>query len=68
MEHNGIQREFSMKYCADLDDCVMIMKTQQNGQQSTVCLSSHLCYADERKRCGQKDPFAKEREFYSIGT
>ena len=60
------QREFSMKYCADLDDCVIVMKTEQNGNMQSLCLSSHLCHADERKRCGQKDPFAKERMIDSI--
>ncbi len=66
MENGKKQREFFMKYCANLDDCVIMMQTERNGAQNTVCLSSHLCYADERKRCGQTDPFAKEREIYSI--
>jgi hypothetical protein len=29
------------------------MDTVQGGVKSTLCLSSHLCQADERKRCGQ---------------
>jgi hypothetical protein len=57
------QRGFSMKYCPDLDDCVIVMKTAQNGLTESLCLSSHLCHADERKRCGQKNPFEKERQF-----
>ena len=50
-------REFSMKYCAGLDDHVIVMTTEQGGLKNTLCLSSHLCYADERKRCGQGEPF-----------
>ena len=42
-----------MKYCRGLDDHVIVMKTEQGGIQNTLCLSSHLCHADERKACGQ---------------
>ena len=53
MEQKRKQREFSMKYCGGLDDYVVVMKTRQNDTQSELCLSAHLCHADERKRCGQ---------------
>ena len=53
MNQTEKHREFSMKYCNGLDDHVVIMKTEQDGIQNTLCLSSHLCHADERKLCGQ---------------
>lgn len=46
-----------MKYCGGLDDYVVVMKTRQNDTQSELCLSAHLCHADERKRCGQPQAF-----------
>jgi hypothetical protein len=62
MEQNKKQREFSMKYCAGLDDYVVVMQTEQSGIQNTLCLSSHLCQTDERKRCGQGGLFQVENE------
>ena len=53
MNYTEKHREFSMKYCAGLDEHVVVMDTVQGGVKSTLCLSSHLCQADERKRCGQ---------------
>ncbi|MBQ3490546.1 MAG: hypothetical protein IJA86_08145 [Clostridia bacterium] len=46
------QRKFSMKYCPDLDDHVVVMTATQGGVQNQVCLSSHLCHTDSRVSCG----------------
>ncbi len=53
MNYTEKHREFSMKYCAGLDDHVVVMETEQSGMKNTLCLSSHLCHAHERKACGQ---------------
>ena len=48
------QRKFSMKYCPDLDDHVVVMTATQGGVQNQVCLSSHLCHTDTRMSCGHE--------------
>lgn len=63
MNYTEKHREFSMKYCAGLDDHVVVMTTEQDGCKSSLCLSSHLCHMDERKACGQGNPFQMERSY-----
>ncbi len=55
------QRKFSMKYCPDLDDHVVVMTAIQGDSQNQVCLSSHLCCADSKVSCGH----TPEKRVYS---
>ena len=54
MESDRNKREFSMKYCHDLEDDVVVMKTGDRENRSKICLSSHLCRADTRTSCGHE--------------
>jgi hypothetical protein len=45
-----------MKYCPDLEDHVVVMTTGDEGIQSKICLSSHLCHTDTRISCGHEKP------------
>jgi hypothetical protein len=56
METTPKKREFSMKYCPDLEDHVVVMTTGDEGIQSKICLSSHLCHTDTRISCGHEKP------------
>ncbi len=51
------QRKFSMKYCPDLEDHVVVMTTEQGGFQNQVCLSSHLCHTESKTSCGHENVF-----------
>lgn len=46
------QREFSMKYCPDLEDHVVVMTAGGADAKNKICLSSHLCPADQKISCG----------------
>ena len=54
------QRKFSMKYCPDLGDHVVVMTTEQGGLQNQVCLSSHLCPTESKASCGHEHVFRAE--------
>ena len=61
MDPTSKKREFSMKYCPDLDDHVVVMTTGDEMLQSKICLSSHLCHADMRITCGHEKPGAEKK-------
>ena len=54
MEQNRTKREFSMKYCPDLEDHVVVMTACKENSQNKICLSSHLCHTDTRMSCGHE--------------
>ena len=60
MESNPKKREFSMKYCPDLNDHVVVMTTGNEAMQNKICLSSHLCHTDTRMSCGHERPRAEK--------
>ena len=51
------QRSFSMKYCPELEDHVVVMTTEQGDFKNQICLSSHLCRTEAQSSCGQENPF-----------
>ena len=55
------QRKFSMKYCSDLEDHVVVMTTEQGDFKNQVCLSSHLCHAESKNSCGHDTAFRTEQ-------
>ena len=58
------QRNFSMKYCHELEDHVVVMTTVQGDCKNRVCLSSHLCPTEQKASCGQETPiFSNENVF-----
>ena len=59
MEYIRKKHEFSMKYCPDLDDHVVVMKTD-GDIRNKICLSAHLCHADVRMSCGYEKPGKKD--------
>ncbi len=60
-------REFSMKYCPNLEDHVVVMTTGQAGDtQNKVCLSAHLCHTDMRMNCGHEAPFSAQKPKDSV--
>jgi hypothetical protein len=45
-------RDFSMRYCSNLHDQVVVMTVNRiGGPEQKTCLSSHLCHADTRMSC-----------------
>ena len=62
MEQNPNKREFTMKYCPDLQDHVVVMTEGNANMQNKICLSSHLCHTDMRMSCGHELPFAEKKE------
>ncbi|MBO5048261.1 MAG: hypothetical protein IJY37_09240 [Clostridia bacterium] len=45
-------RDFSMRYCPNLRDGVLVMTEHPIGKpEYKTCLSSHLCHADTRRVC-----------------
>ena len=48
------QRNFSMKYCPELEDHVVVMTTSQGESQTQICLSSHLCPTESKVSCGNE--------------
>ncbi len=62
MESNQNKREFSMKYCPDLNDHVVVMTTGNENTQNKICLSSHLCHTDTRMSCGHERPRSGKSE------
>ena len=48
------QRNFSMKYCPELEDHVVVMMTSQEENQTQFCLSSHLCPTERKSSCGNE--------------
>ena len=48
------QKNFSMKYCPELEDHVIVMTTAQGDLKNQCCLSSHLCQTDVRTSCGHE--------------
>ena len=51
------QRSFSMKYCPELEDHVVVMTTEQGAFKNQICLSSHLCRTESQTSCGHENPF-----------
>ena len=51
------QRKFSMKYCPDQGDHVVVMTTEEGNFKNQVCLSSHLCRAENKASCGHENAF-----------
>ena len=62
MESDRNKREFSMKYCPNLEDDVVVMKTGDREKRNKICLSSHLCHTDTRMSCGHERPQSEKRE------
>ena len=59
MEHIQKKHEFSMKYCPDLDDHVVVMTTD-GDIRNKICLSAHLCHTDMRMSCGHEKTDEKD--------
>ena len=57
MDTNRKQRNFSMKYCPDLEDHVVVMTTAQGDLRNRVCLSSHLCRNEIKTSCPHENTF-----------
>ena len=57
MDINRKQRNFSMKYCPDLEDHVVVMTTAQGDLRNRVCLSSHLCRSKPKASCPHDNTF-----------
>lgn len=57
MSTNKKQRNFSMKYCPDLEDHVVVMTTEQGDLQNQICLSSHLCHTESKASCVHENVF-----------
>ena len=51
------QKRFSMKYCSDQGDHVVVMTTEQGNFKKQVCLSSHLCRAENKASCEHEKVF-----------
>ena len=62
------QRTYSMKYCPELEDHVVVMTTAQGDIQNRICLSSHLCRAGAQASCGQENVFRAERSIKTEGN
>ena len=62
MKHTEKKREFSMKYCPNLEDHVVVMMTGEGHVKNKVCLSSHLCRSDSRMSCGHEQPQTAKKE------
>ena len=62
MEQNRTKREFSMKYCPDLEDHVVVMTACKENSQNKICLSSHLCHTDTRMSCGHERPIMGKKD------
>ena len=62
MKHTEKKREFSMKYCPNLEDHVVVMMTGEGHVKNKVCLSSHLCRSDSRMSCGHAHPQTAKQE------
>ena len=56
------QREFSMKYCPDLEDHVIVMTVGGTNVKNKICLSSHLCPADTKISCGHGQACAGKKD------
>ena len=61
MDTTPKKREFSMKYCPNLEDHVVVMTTGDEGLPNKICLSSHLCHTDTRMACGHEKPEAEKK-------
>ena len=66
MEQNPNKREFSMKYCPDLGDHVVVMTVDNGHMQNKICLSSHLCHTDTRMSCGHERPGERRKDETAI--
>ena len=66
MEQNPNKREFTMKYCPDLQDHVVVMTEGNANMQNKICLSSHLCHTDTRMSCGHEQPGAEKKNGQTI--
>ena len=62
------QKSFSMKYCPELEDHVVVMTTEQDNFKNQTCLSSHLCRTESHTACGQENPFRKYASVKSEGN
>ena len=52
MNDSQKRRAFSMRYCPNLHDQVVVMAESQIGKpENRSCLSSHLCHADTKAHC-----------------
>ena len=61
MDSSKNKREFSMKYCPDLEDHVVVMSSDNRDIKNKICLSSHLCPADMKISCGQGQVCVKDK-------
>ncbi len=57
------RREFSMRYCPNLHDQVVVISESQIGKpENKACLSSHLCQTDTRARCSHVSKASYRRD------
>ncbi len=66
MESIENKREFSMKYCHDLEDHVVVMSAGDTDIPNKICLSSHLCPMDTKISCGHGQACAKGKNGENI--
>ena len=66
MESIENKREFTMKYCFDLEDHVVVITSGDTDIQNKICLSSHLCPADMKMSCGHGQACVKGKNGESI--
>ena len=56
-------RDFSMRYCPNLRDGVLVMTEHPIGKpEYKTCLSSHLCHADTRRVCSHTAPVSMKSD------
>ena len=66
MESIPNKREFSMKYCPNLEDDVVVMTAEGASIPNKICLSSHLCHTDTRMSCGHERPQSDKKEATNV--
>jgi hypothetical protein len=56
-------RGFSMRYCPNLRDGVLVMTEHPIGKpEYKTCLSAHLCHADTRRVCSHTAPVSMKSD------
>ena len=56
-------RDFSMRYCPNLRDGVVVMTENSiEKKKNKICLSSHLCHADTRRVCSHTAPVSMKSD------
>ena len=66
MDQAKVSREFSMRYCPNLDDRVVVMQKRMGDTQQKICLCAHLCHTDMRMSCGHDAPFSVKTQKDSV--